>query len=298
MRRLLLCCSSLALLFSFCLSASELNVVTTVKPLNLIVQELTDGVAQSEYLLPPGTSPHDYALRPSDVKKLRDADLVIWGGPELEMFLTKMLENKKNSLALTQKHTIDFRHYEHGAEIHHGDHSHSHDGIDPHFWLGPKQSVQVALVITEALIQLDPLHKSRYKDNLSRFVSEVEKAIEELNAELKPLADHGYYVFHDAYGYFEEQFGLNNLGHFTVDPDRRPGAKTLVTIRRSLQNKQAQCVFSEPQFSPSVIKSVVSGTHVNVGTLDPMATEIAEEKGGYIRFLHELGQSYIKCLKQ
>jgi len=297
MRRLLLCCSSIALLFSSYLSAGELKVVTTVKPLNLIVQELTNGLAESETLLPIGTSPHDYALRPSDVKKLRNADLVIWVGPELEMFLTKMLAGSKNSLALTEQHSIAFRHYEDGVEINHGDHSHSHDGIDPHLWLGPKQAIEAANVISEALIQLDPLHKNKYEDNLSLFVSGVEQAIIELNKELKPLAAHGYYVFHDGYGYFEEQFGLNNLGHFTVDPDRRPGAKTLVSIRRSLQEKQAKCVFSEPQFSPAVVKSVVSGTEINIGTLDPMATEIAEEQGGYVRFLQELGQSFSKCLK-
>lgn len=297
MHRLFLYISSIALLFSPFLSASEFKVVTTVKPLSLIVQELTDGAADSETLLPPGTSPHDYALRPSDVKKLRDADLVVWVGPELELFLVKMLADSSNSLALTEQHTIDLRHYDEGVEIKHDDHSHNHDGVDPHLWLGPKQAIQAAKVISEALIKFDPLHKNRYEDNLSQFVSEVEQAINELNTELKPLADRGYYVFHDGYGYFEEQFGLNNLGHFTVDPDRRPGAKTLVSIRRSLQDKQAQCVFSEPQFSPAVVKSVVSGTEVNIGTLDPMATEIAEEKGGYVRFLQELGQSFTKCLK-
>ncbi|MCW8327553.1 zinc ABC transporter substrate-binding protein ZnuA [Photobacterium sp. SDRW27] len=297
MRRFFLCSSFVALLFSSCLSASEFKVVTTVKPLNLIVQELTAGAAESETLLPVGSSPHDYALRPSDVKKLRDADLVIWVGPELEMFLTKVLAESKNSLALTEQHSIAFRHYEDGVEINHSDHNHSHDGIDPHLWLGPKQAIQAANVISERLIQLDPLHKNRYEDNLLQFVSGVEKAIKDLNKDLTPLAERGYYVFHDGYGYFEEQFGLNNLGHFTVDPDRRPGAKTLVTIRRALQEKQAQCVFSEPQFSPAVVKSVVSGTEVNIGTLDPMATEIAEDKGGYVRFLHELGQSFTNCLK-
>ena len=305
MRRFTSWCYAVALVLSgsvyagsaFANEAKEFSVITTVKPLNMIVQDLTTGITRSEALLPPGTSPHDYALRPSDMKKLRDADLVIWVGPELEMFLANMLEGKENSLALTEQHSIDFRHYEHAVEIDHGDHNHNHDGIDPHLWLGPKQAIQAANVITSALVQHDPLHKKGYEDNLSMFVSEVNQTISELNKKLKPLAEHGYFVFHDGYGYFEEQFGLNNLGHFTVEPDRRPGAKTLISIRRALQDQQAFCVFSEPQFSPAVVNSVVSGTDVKIGTLDPMATDIAEGKGGYARFLTELGASFTKCLE-
>lgn len=305
LRRFTLWCCAVAWVFSGSSFAKDFNVddvntkefsvVTTVKPLNMIVQDLTAGITRSNTLLPPGTSPHDYALRPSGMKKLREADLVIWVGPELEMFLANMLEGKDNSLMLTEHNSIDFRHYEHDIENDHADHNHA--GIDPHFWLGPKQAIQAANVITSALVQYDPLHKNEYEDNLSEFTSEINQTLSELDRKLKPLAGHGYFVFHDGYGYFEEQFGLNNLGHFTVEPDRRPGAKTLFSIRRALQNQHAFCVFSEPQFSPAVVNSVVSGTDVKIGTLDPMATDIAEGKGGYARFLKELGESFTKCLE-
>ncbi|GAW44965.1 zinc ABC transporter substrate-binding protein ZnuA [Photobacterium damselae] len=315
MRRLLSFCGAGAMIFSSLATAHELNVVTTVQPLNLIVSELTAGVAHSEAILPAGTSPHDYALRPSDVKKIKNADLVIWVGPQLESFLKKVLQGNSKNLALTEQAGIDFRHYgeedehehEHeeyhhedgmeNAEHDHHDHEHHHEGIDPHVWLGPKQAIEVAKVITQQLVKQDPLHKEQYEANLSCFTSEVNQTITQLTNELKPLAGHGYYVFHDGYGYFEEQFGLKNLGHFTVEPDRRPGAKTLMNIRQALQAHQAYCVFSEPQFSPAVVDSVVNGTEVKVGTLDPMATGIVAGKGGYVRFLQQLGQSFTKCLK-
>ncbi|HIF9444901.1 zinc ABC transporter substrate-binding protein ZnuA [Photobacterium damselae subsp. damselae] len=313
MRRLLSFCGASAMLFSSLATAHELNVVTTVQPLNLIVSELTEGVAHSEAILPAGTSPHDYALRPSDVKKIKNADLVIWIGPQLESFLKKVLQGNSKNLALTEQAGIDFRHYgeededhdhhhddgmENAEHDHHDhDHDHHHEGIDPHVWLGPKQAIEVAKVITQQLVKQDPLHKEQYEANLSRFTSEVNQTITQLTTELKPLTGHGYYVFHDGYGYFEEQFGLKNLGHFTVEPDRRPGAKTLISIRQALQDHQAYCVFSEPQFSPAVVDSVVNGTEVKVGTLDPMATGIVAGKGGYVRFLQQLGQSFTKCLK-
>ncbi|UXI02092.1 zinc ABC transporter substrate-binding protein ZnuA [Photobacterium sp. TY1-4] len=297
MRRFFACCSILAVLFSSSVMAQELKVVTTVKPLGLIVQALTDGAAQTDILLPPGTSPHDYALRPSDMQKLNEADLVIWVGPELETFLVKVLAEKSQNLALTAQASIDLHHYEEPGVVDHGDHSHSHDGVDPHVWLGPVQAIQAAKVISGQLVKLDPLNKKAYDDNLAQFVAAVEQITTALRQQLKPLGDRGYYVFHDAYGYFEQTFALNKLGHFTVNPDRRPGAKTLVSIRRALKAEEAVCVFSEPQFSPAVVKSVVRGTKVHISTLDPMATEIAEGKQGYVQFLTELGQSFTNCLK-
>ncbi|MEC6795837.1 zinc ABC transporter substrate-binding protein ZnuA [Photobacterium sp. S4TG1] len=306
-------CATALVVSGSALASDTFNVVTTVKPLNLIVSELTQGVATSEYVIPLGASPHDYALRPSDIKKLKQADLVVWVGPELESFLTKTMASKPENIALSQQKGISFRYYSEEEQDHdgheneaehdhesehegHHHHHHHHHGIDPHLWLGPDQAVQAANVITKALIKYDPLHKNTYTANLSTFTTDVQLAVTQLNKQLKPLSDKGYYVFHDGYGYFEQQFKLDNLGHFTVEPDRRPGAKTLLSIRESLKNNQAYCVFSEPQFSPAVVKSVTKGTNVKIGTLDPMATDIVEGKGGYVRFLNELGQRFSKCL--
>ena len=303
-----LCCATAIIASSSAFAADTFNVVTTVKPLNLIVSELTQGVATSEFVIPAGTSPHDYALRPSDVRKLKQADLVVWVGPELESFLVKTMDSKPENIALSQQHDISFRYYAEDEQEHkgheaeadheseHEGHNHNHNGIDPHLWLGPEQAVQAANVITKALIKYDPLHKNTYSANLSTFTADVQQAVTQLNKQLKPLNNKGYYVFHDGYGYFEQQFKLDNLGHFTVEPDRRPGAKTLLSIRQALTNNEAYCVFSEPQFSPAVVKSVTKGTNVKIGTLDPMATDIVEGKGGYVRFLNELGERFSKCL--
>ena len=307
-----LCCVTAIVASSSAFAADTFNVVTTVKPLNLIVSELTQGAATSEFVIPAGTSPHDYALRPSDVRKLKQADLVVWIGPELESFLVKTMDSKPENIALSQQHDISFRYYAEDEQEHkgheaeaeaevdheseHEGHNHNHNGIDPHLWLGPEQAVQAANVITKALIKYDPLHKNTYSANLSTFTADVQQAVTQLNKQLKPLNNKGYYVFHDGYGYFEQQFKLDNLGHFTVEPDRRPGAKTLLSIRQALTNNEAYCVFSEPQFSPAVVKSVTKGTNVKIGTLDPMATDIVEGKGGYVRFLNELGQRFSKCL--
>ncbi|MEK6213328.1 MAG: zinc ABC transporter substrate-binding protein, partial [Vibrio fluvialis] len=106
------------------------------------------------------------------------------------------------------------------------------------------------------------------------------------------------YVFHDAYDYFEQRYGLNNLGHYTVSPVRKPGSKTLIAIRKSLAENQAKCVFSEPQFQPAVIETVVRGSHAHIGVLDPLGTQVPVKAGSYFAFLHQLSDSYAQCLSQ
>lgn len=275
-------------------SVQAIEVLSTVKPIHLIVNDLTDGVAESDYLLPSGTSPHDYALRPSDVKKVKNADVLIWFGPDLERFLESFTRDKENVVTISRSKTVQFREF--GEQ--HDHHGHDHGNVDAHFWLGPVHAIAVARDITAALSQYDKLNSGKYQANLERFEASVSSVSAELSTELAPYQGKGYFVFHDAYGYFEETFNLNNLGSFTVSPDRKPGAKTLINIRKSLQANNAECVFSEPQFQPAVIESVTRNTSVKRGELDPLASDIDVQLGSYSLFLKGLGDEFIRCLSK
>ena len=297
---------------------AKLSVMTSIKPLQLITQEITLGVTDTQVLLSSNASPHDYALRPSDMRKIKDADLFIWVGPGLESFLESALEGNTHTLQLDQSPDIikltygeegDHEHKSHDEHANHADHDHAahndhshddghhhHGNYNPHLWLGPDQAQQMAKVISDKLITIDPKHQAEYEKNYQAFVSHLSATILEIKQELAPVKSHGYYVFHDAYSYYENYFGLNNLGHFTVSPDRRPGAKTLITIRAALQSDKAYCVFSEPQFTPAVIESVTRGTNVKHGSLDPLATDYPIEQGSYFTFLQDLGHSFSTCL--
>jgi zinc transport system substrate-binding protein len=270
------------------------SVLTSIKPIQLIATELTQGVSRPDVLLPSNASPHDYALKPSDVKRIRGADLVVWFGHDLEPFLSKILQDQATVLTLSDVENLELREYSGAHEDHHG---HDHGSHDPHFWLGYKTTQQVAEAITNKLVKIDPEHTQDYQKNLAAFLLKLAEQQESLSQQLEPIKDKGYYVFHDAYGYFESDFDLNQLGHFTVSPDRKPGAKTLIKIRKALAAKDAKCVFSEPQFTPAVVESVVRGSSAKIGVLDPLGTDIKVEPGSYFRFRQQLADSYESCLK-
>jgi zinc transport system substrate-binding protein len=285
---------TLLLLVSSIRSAAAIEILTSIKPIQLIVNELTIGVSAPTVLLGTNTSPHDYALKPSDVKRIHDAQLVIWFGRNLEPFLDKILQSQPEVLTISQIEGIRLRQYSRD----HDDDGHDHGNTDPHFWLGIDAVSDTAKAISDKLIQLDPKHREQYQDNLQQFLRQLAVTDKTIADHLTSVLTRPYFVFHDGYGYFEEHFGLNNVGHFTVSPERKPGAKTLIQIRTQLANHQATCVFSEPQFQPAVIKSVIGNHPVNIGVLDPLAIQIEVKQGGYFEFLNSISDSYYDCLTQ
>ncbi|KGK10709.1 zinc ABC transporter substrate-binding protein [Vibrio navarrensis] len=275
-------------------TAGAVEVLTSIKPIQMIVHELMLDVDKPDVLLASNASPHDYALRPSDMKKIRHADLVIWFGPGLEPFMEKLLESHPQVITIGAIKDIPLREY----QDNHGHEGHNHGSYDPHFWLGVDVVEVAAKAISEKLMELDSAHQEIYQRNLTRFLTQLSSTDVQLKEQLSDVSKLGYFVFHDAYGYFESRYQLNNLGHFTVSPERKPGAKTLIQIRNRLAKGDVQCVFAEPQFTPAVVDTVIGNSPVNRGVLDPIGSKYTVENGSYFRFLNGLAGDYLQCLKQ
>ena len=290
--------------------AANAAVVASLKPLGFIASAIADGVTDTQVLLPDGASEHDYSLRPSDVKRLQGADLVVWIGPEMEAFMEKSVKNIPDGKQVTIAQLADVKPLlmkgadddddddDHGhAHGEKGDAHHHHGDYNMHLWLSPEIARASAVAIHEKLVELMPQSRAKLDANLKDFEAQLASTETQVGNELAPLKGKGYFVFHDAYGYFEKQFGLTPLGHFTVNPEIQPGAQRLHEIRTQLVEQKATCVFAEPQFRPAVVESVARGTSVRMGTLDPLGTNIKLGKTSYSEFLNQLANQYASCLK-
>lgn len=288
---------------------AQANVVASLKPVGFIAAAIADGVTPVDVLLPDGASEHDYSLRPSDAKSLKNADLVVWVGPEMEAFMAKSaaeLPAQKN-LAMVNidgvkpllisggededEHTAE-KSEEQDADAHH----HHHGEFNMHLWLSPEIARKTAVAIHGKLLELMPQDKAKLDANLQQFEVALADTDKRVSAQLAPVRNKGYFVFHDAYTYFEKQYGLSPTGHFTVNPEIQPGAQRLHQIRTQLVEQKAVCVFAEPQFRPAVIDAVARGTQVRKGTLDPLGTDISLAKDSYVKFLSQLSSQYESCL--
>lgn len=291
-------------------------VVASIKPIGFIAAAIADGVTPVEVLLPDGASEHDYALRPSDIKRIKNADLVVWVGPEMEAFLTKsaaqLPANKNLEIADIAGvkplliRGIDDDEHEHADELSQqsvksgqqdaSDEHHHHGEFNMHLWMSPEIARQSAVAIHGKLLELMPQSKAKLDANLQQFEAALADTDKHIGAQLAPVRSKGYFVFHDAYSYFEKHYGLSPLGHFTVNPEIQPGAQRLNQIRTQLVEQKATCVFAEPQFRPAVIDAVSRGTNVRKGTLDPLGMGISLTKDSYVKFLSQLSSQYASCL--
>ena len=306
----LLCAALSTALLAGVTSTANAAVVASLKPLGFIASAIAEGVTTTEVLLPDGASEHDYSLRPSDVKRLQNADLVFWVGPDMEAFMEKSARQipanrqvQMQALPEVQPLLIkggdddehDHEGHDHGDENH--DEHHHHGDYNMHLWLSPEIARMSAVAIHQKLVELMPQSRARLDANLKDFEAKLAQTDKQVGSELAPVKGKGYFVFHDAYGYFEKHYGLTPLGHFTVNPEIQPGAQRLHQIRTQLVEQKATCVFAEPQFRPAVVEAVARGTSVRMGTLDPLGTSIKLGKESYSQFLSQLSTQYASCLK-
>ncbi|RYG96424.1 MAG: zinc ABC transporter substrate-binding protein, partial [Alphaproteobacteria bacterium] len=262
MNKLLL---ALALLATSALAQPVLaapSVVVSIKPIHSLVASVMKGIAEPELVLKGAGSPHTYQMKPADAELLQNADIVFWVGPELEKFLEKPIESLASDakvveledapglLKLPMREGGAFEAHDHGDEGHdeeegHAHEGHSHEGHDhaghehgehdAHIWLNTANAKALAAAISATLSESDPGNAPRYAANLAALDKQLDALAGELKTTVAPVKDKPVVVFHDAYQYFEKEFGINVAGSITVSPETLPGAARISEIHEKLK---------------------------------------------------------------
>lgn len=317
------CAAALSALFAVRpATADELKVVATIKPIHSLVAQVLDGIASPSLLVDGKASPHSFSLKPSDARALNGADVVFRVSPDLEPFTIKVAEALPATVKLVtlieapgvnlletrtsatfEKHQHgdgkDDRH-KHGHDKHghdkHDDDEPTHGGKDGHIWLDPANARAIVTAAAAALAERAPQMKEKLEANAAAAIARIDALDAELAATLAPVAGKRFIVFHDAYQYFERRYGLEAAGSITLNPEVKPSARRLATIRAKVQQLGATCVFAEPQFSPRIVASVIEGSSARAGELDPEGAAIANGPGLYPALMRALARSLVDCL--
>lgn len=291
--------------------AAQPVVVASIKPVHALVAGVMQGVGEPRLLIPGGASPHEYSLRPSDTRALGTAQVVFWIGPDLESVLVKPLANAKTarSVALIDAPGLTilplraggaWEAHEHGADhAGHADHADDHDSAasrDAHVWLDPINAIAMVRRMVVVLSEMDPAHQTEYARNGAVLIERLDRLDRQLASDLAPVREQPYLVFHDAYHYFERRYDLNAVGSVVLDPEQRPGAKRVAEIQARVREHQVRCVFSEPQFQPALVETVIAGGNARRGVLDPLGADLPAGPDAYFQLLRGLSEALRGCL--
>ena len=272
-------------------------VVSTIKPVQALVYAVAggkDSPLEVTQLLPDGASPHHYALKPSDMRMLENAKVVFRIGSGLETFLDKPLSNlSAQQRVMTLAEATGIQHLHARAAQNHAD-AHSED---LHLWLNPENAIVMSRAIATALGEADPTHKADYLANAEQLIQNISATDAQIRQQLAPLSGKPYLSFHDAWQHFDTHYGLNFAGAVTLDVSRLPGARHVKDIRHIIEEKQATCLFREPQFSPAMVKTLVEGRNIHLGELDPLGMSLPLDKNTYTTLLQNAADSFQHCLQ-
>ena len=305
------------LLFSFSAKA-DIKVVTTIKPLHSLISSVMEGVGEPSLIIEGTSNPHTFVFKPSHAQMLEEADIVFWIGEDLEAFMEKPLDSlagnatKISFMELSSIEKLKFReenifddHDDHGHDDHdghedehegHDDHDgHNHGEFDAHIWLDPSNAIKMVLEISHELSEADPDNAAKYEQNENKTIASLNNLINEINSSIPK--DASYVVFHDAYQYFENRFGVSSAGALTLNPDVLPGAKQIDAIQDLIQDKNIKCIFSEPQYNPKIIETLAADMKISTGIMDPLGAFIDQGPEMYQNLILDIANSLKDCGK-
>ncbi len=274
-----------AILWSGVLKAEVPRVVADIAPVYSLVSMVMDGVGEPQLLIRQNMSPHHYSMRPSEAKALQEADLVVYVGRDMTPWLEPLFRTVATSphvLDLSEVDGVlvlpyregpvfeDHEGHDHEEEGHDDHEGHDHEGNDPHMWLDPVNALVWLDAIASELRHIDPENAERYSANAKSAKDEIMHEIHHIEDHLKTVQGKSYLVFHDAYQYFENRFGITATGSISLSDASKPSSRRLRELKHLFEEQAISCVLSEPQFSSKLIDSVFGGYKPHIGVVDPI----------------------------
>jgi ABC-type Zn uptake system ZnuABC Zn-binding protein ZnuA len=229
---------------------SVVQVATTISTLNSFVEAVGGSHVAVSSIVPVGASPETFQPAPQDVAKVADAKLLVENGAGLETWLDRMLRDSGNAALKTVVCT---------------------DGLpvknnNPHLWMDPFLAKQYVLKIRDGLAAVDPAHAAEYRKNAEAYNRRLDVLRNAIQAQIDtiPPAHRYMIVFHNAFQYYNDRFGLVTLGFVERNPGQEPNPQQIAGLIDLAKQHGVRAVFSEPEYSPKLLYSIAQGAGVKV----------------------------------
>jgi len=265
------------LLQNGCVTTPEngrLQVVTSIVPFAYFVERIGGNHVAVTSMVPPGGNPHSYEPTPRQMSALSGASLFVKAGSGVEFELDWMPRilslNPELQICDASEgvRLIAMNHEDHAQDKHiHA--AHDHGRFDPHYWLSPENGIIIARNIEKALILVDPDRRERYAANADEVVSELEALRLDIRSRLEPVRNRRFLVFHPAWGYYADEFGLQQIAAEEEGKTLTP--RQLQKVIEQARASDIRVVFISPQFSNVQAEAIARDIGGRTGTVDPLA---------------------------
>ncbi|GAB4389184.1 MAG: metal ABC transporter substrate-binding protein [Thermodesulfovibrionales bacterium] len=256
---------------------ARLRVTATFLPVYIFALNVGGDRAQVSLLVPPGMDVHEFSMRPGDIRKLHDADLVVVSGAGLDDFVAarisgKRLVNASSGVDLIMKG----------------------EAPDPHVWLDPLRAARQVENIRDAFSRLDPENARYYESRAARYAERLRALDAEIREGLRGLRSRHLVTYHDSFSYFAERYGLE--AHPLAGPEAEyPLPGRMREVYDIVRRHGLKGVFAEAQFPAEALESLRRDLAVRVCTLDTMEAGEPEE-GYYEEAMRRNLRSIVQCL--
>lgn len=267
-------------------SRADVNIVTTIKPLQMIAEAVVQEYGSVSSIVDPQQSPHHFTVSPSDRINLARADLAVWIGPLFETHISDFfVQTQFKAKTIT---VIDTP----GLQLHRvGD-----GQLDAHLWLDSSNAVRIAKEIAERAAEIDPINATSYRQNLEKFSIEIESRNQQIAQKLKTPSATNYAVYHNAYQYFEQQFGLQHILVILQDPEVQPGIRETIQLRSEVNDQRPSCLLLESDSSSDLVSTVLNGHELKQITVDLLGSNVNSSSNAYSEFIANIADDFYQCL--
>lgn len=295
----------------------KLRVYTTIYPFQYFTERVGGEYISVENIVPPGSDAHTVEIKTQEMMQLAEGDAFIYSGIGLEPFANAVIDAVKDEKVQVVKATenVDFidtkenppaeeedvAGNEHNNEVKEdGQDEHgSETDVDPHVWLDPSRSITIAENIKNALVQLDPENKGAFEENFSV----LKRDLEVLDADFKEMTANAknktFIVSHSAYGYWDDTYGLKQIGISGLSPTDEPSQSDLVEIIDLVKENELKYIYFEPNLTNKIAEMVQNETGIQtlmLYNLESLTKENIESGEDYLsimkRNIEALDQSF------
>ncbi|MDM5210543.1 zinc ABC transporter substrate-binding protein [Peribacillus sp. NJ4] len=237
-----------------------LDIYTTVYPLQYFTEAIGGEYVNVETVYPPGTDEHSFEPSQKDIVKMAESDLFFYIGYNLEGFVTKaepiLSKEGVGTVAIGETVHLDEEEHAHEDEHAHEEDGHDHGGVNPHLWLDPIYSIEMAKTIKDELTKKMPEQEEYFNSQFNKLSEKLKSLDEKFVTTIESGRTNKIIVSHSAYGYWEERYGLEQIGVTGLTSSNEPSQKELGKIVTMADEENLNYVIFEQNISSKLTEII------------------------------------------